>query len=154
MLFVAGLVVSYSCYPRRESYRDVVIVMLSRGCFVVALLVSFSLSLVNGMNGKCNIDDRVRIALRTMNSNTVPKVVDCVVGAGQCDDTGNWIRNHARYCQSSHSCPEAKPHFTQLLRRIVQLRNFASVQMCFSNQCFGLLAVLFQRSCVRKAMWE
>ena len=75
--------------------------MLSRGYFVVALLVSFSLSQVNGMNGKCNIDDRVRIALRTMNSNTVPRVVDCVVGAGQCDDTGNWIRNHARYYQSS-----------------------------------------------------
>ena len=84
---------------RSRRGADPYIVMLSRGYFVVALLVSFSLSQVNGMNGKCNIDDRVRIALRTMNSNTVPKVVDCVVGAGQCDDTGNWIRNHARYYQ-------------------------------------------------------
>ena len=55
-----------------------------------------SVSLVSGMNGNCNIDDRVRIALRTMNSNTVPKVVDCVVGVGACDSTGSWVRNHAR----------------------------------------------------------
>ena len=29
---------------------------------------------------RCNIEDRVKLALRTMNSNTVPRVVDCVIG--------------------------------------------------------------------------
>ena len=48
-------------------------------------------------SGRCDISDRVRLALRTMNSNTVPKVVDCVVNQGSCDSTGNWVRNHARY---------------------------------------------------------
>ena len=70
--------------------------MLSRYGFVAILLVSMSVSLVSGMNGNCNIDDRVRIALRTMNSNTVPKVVDCVIGIGACDSTGSWVRSHAR----------------------------------------------------------
>ena len=93
--------------------------MLFRGCFVVGVLVVVSLSQVDGMNGKCDIDDRVRIALRTMNSNTVPKVVDCVIGAGECDGTGSWIRSHARYYQSSHSCPEAKTHFTELFLRSI-----------------------------------
>ena len=70
--------------------------MFSRKCFIVIFLASMSLSLVSGMNGNCDIDDRVRIALRTMNSNTVPKVVDCVIGVGACDSTGSWVRNHAR----------------------------------------------------------
>ena len=70
--------------------------MISRGSSVLVFLVSVSVSLVSGMNGNCNIDDRVRIALRTMNSNTVPKVVDCVIGIGACDSTGSWVRSHAR----------------------------------------------------------
>jgi len=78
--------------------------MLSRYCFVAILLVSVSVSLVSGMNGNCNIDDRVRIALRTMNSNTVPKVVDCVIGIGACDSTGSWVRSHAREAVCGRPC--------------------------------------------------
>ena len=47
-------------------------------------------------SGRCDISDRVKLALRTMNSATVPKVVDCVVNQGSCDNTGSWVRNHAR----------------------------------------------------------
>merc|ERR1712172_306357 len=102
---------------------------LFRGCFVVGLLVVFSLSQVNGMNGKCDIDDRVRIALRTMNSNTVPKVVDCVIGAGECDGTGSWIRSHAREavcgrpCGSNCSCREVN---IRLIVRRMQTSSAAS----------------------------
>ena len=59
------------------------------------ILMSF-IAITQGNHGKCNIEDRVRLALRTMNHQTVPQVVDCVVGSGPCDSTGSWIRNHAR----------------------------------------------------------
>merc|ERR1712110_1203693 len=78
--------------------------MMSRGCSVLVFLVSVSMSLVSGMNGNCNIDDRVRIALRTMNSNAVPKVVDCVIGIGACDSTGSWVRSHAREAVCGRPC--------------------------------------------------
>jgi len=45
--------------------------------------------------GKCKLDDRVKLALRTMSDSTVPAVVDCVVDQGLCDVTGNWIKEHA-----------------------------------------------------------
>ena len=68
-----------------------------RGSVFLVLSVFLSLSLVSsGQVGNCNIEERVRIALRTMSHSTVPKVVDCVVGSGPCDSTSSWIRNHAR----------------------------------------------------------
>lgn len=48
-----------------------------------------------GQKGKCQLDDRVKLALKTMSDSTVPAVVDCVVDMGACDNTGNWIKNHA-----------------------------------------------------------
>ena len=47
------------------------------------------------MRGKCQLDDRVKLALKTMSDSTVPGVVDCVVDKGPCDLTGNWIKEHA-----------------------------------------------------------
>ena len=70
--------------------------MMFRVSACLVLSVFLSASLVSGQVGNCNIDERVRIALRTMSHSTVPKVVDCVVGSGPCDSTGSWIRNHAR----------------------------------------------------------
>ena len=48
-----------------------------------------------GVRGKCQLDDRVKLALKTMSDSTVPGVVDCVVDKGPCDVTGNWIKEHA-----------------------------------------------------------
>ena len=48
-----------------------------------------------GHKGKCQLDDRVKLALKTMSDSTVPAVVDCVVDLGPCDNTGDWIKNHA-----------------------------------------------------------
>ena len=48
-----------------------------------------------GVRGKCQLDDRVKLALKTMSDSTVPGVVDCVVDKGPCDLTGNWIKEHA-----------------------------------------------------------
>ena len=62
--------------------------------FLLVLLTIWSTG-VEG-SGRCDISDRVKLALRTMNSATVPKVVDCVVNQGQCDSTGTWVRSHAR----------------------------------------------------------
>ena len=53
------------------------------------------LSSTVGVRGKCQLDDRVKLALKTMSDTTVPAVVDCVVDLGPCDNTGNWIKNHA-----------------------------------------------------------
>ena len=55
----------------------------------------FLLASVSGQKGKCQLDDRVKLALKTMSDTTVPAVVDCVVDLGPCDNTGNWIKNHA-----------------------------------------------------------
>ena len=55
----------------------------------------FLLASASGQRGKCRLDDRVKLALRTMSDSTVPAVVDCVVGKGPCDVTGDWIKNHA-----------------------------------------------------------
>ena len=51
-------------------------------------LYSFSVSF-------SQLDDRVKLALKTMSDSTVPGVVDCVVDKGPCDVTGNWIKEHA-----------------------------------------------------------
>ena len=48
-----------------------------------------------GVRGKCQLDDRVKLALKTMSDSTVPGVVDCVVDKGPCDVAGNWIKEHA-----------------------------------------------------------
>ena len=48
-----------------------------------------------GVRGKCQLDDRVKLALKTMSDSTVPGVVDCVVDKGPCDVTGKWIKEHA-----------------------------------------------------------
>ena len=53
------------------------------------------LSSTVGVRGKCQLDDRVKLALKTMSDTTVPGVVDCVVDKGPCDVTGNWIKEHA-----------------------------------------------------------
>ena len=45
---------------------------------------------------RCMVEDRVKFALRGMNRRTVPAVVDCLVGSGACDNTGAWLRGHAR----------------------------------------------------------
>ena len=55
----------------------------------------FLLASVAGQKGKCQLDDRVKLALKTMSDTTVPAVVDCVLDLGSCDNTGNWIKNHA-----------------------------------------------------------
>jgi len=59
---------------------------------LVLLLAPASASV---QRGKCRLDDRVKLALRTMSDSTVPAVVDCVVDKGPCDVTGDWIKNHA-----------------------------------------------------------
>ena len=80
--------------------------------FLMCLLVLFYFSAVDSQ--RCDIDDRVKIALRGMNHQSVPRVVDCVVGQGPCDSTGAWIRSHARdgacgrRCGSNCSCREVQ----------------------------------------------
>ena len=60
---------------------------------ILALLFLFTSAA--GQKGKCQLDDRVKLALKTMSDTTVPAVVDCLVDLGPCDNTGNWIKNHA-----------------------------------------------------------
>ena len=61
-------------------------------CLITLLVL---LANVEGQKGKCQLDDRVKLALKTMSDSTVPAVVDCVVDMGPCDNTGDWIKNHA-----------------------------------------------------------
>ena len=58
-------------------------------------VILFLVTAAAGQKGKCQLDDRVKLALKTMSDSTVPAVVDCVVDMGACDNTGNWIKNHA-----------------------------------------------------------
>ena len=64
--------------------------MISFTTILVLLLTSAA-----DVGGKCQLDDRVKLALKTMSDSTVPGVVDCVVDKGPCDVTGNWIKEHA-----------------------------------------------------------
>ena len=59
------------------------------------LTILFLTTSAAGQKGKCQLDDRVKLALKTMSDSTVPAVVDCVVDLGACDHTGDWIKNHA-----------------------------------------------------------
>ena len=65
--------------------------MISLSLLMLLVLIGSSA----GQKGKCQLDDRVKLALKTMSDTTVPAVVDCVVDMGPCDNTGDWIKNHA-----------------------------------------------------------
>ena len=65
--------------------------MISLSLLTILVLITSSA----GQKGKCQLDDRVKLALKTMSDSTVPAVVDCVVDLGPCDNTGDWIKNHA-----------------------------------------------------------
>ena len=45
---------------------------------------------------KCKIDSKVKLILKSMNKDTVTSVVDCVVGVGACDPTGQEIKDQAQ----------------------------------------------------------
>ena len=63
---------------------------------VVALLAGETVKGQGARRTRCMVEDRVKFALRGMNRRTVPAVVDCLVGTGDCDNTGAWLRGHAR----------------------------------------------------------
>ena len=63
---------------------------------ILISLMSLVLPLLTAA-GKCQLEDRVKLALKTMSHSTVPAVVDCVVDNGPCDVTGDWIKMHAVY---------------------------------------------------------
>ena len=107
---------------------------------VILILVS-SILMIQCQQGRCNIEDRVRLALRTMNQQTVPQVVNCVVGAGPCDSTGSWIKNHARQavcgrrCGSSCSCTEVQ---IRLIVRKMKSQFFSEwnrVEQAYRGRC-------------------
>ena len=92
-------------------------------------------------HGKCNIEDRVRLALRTMNHQTVPQVVDCVVGSGPCDSTGSWIRNHARQavcgrrCGSNCSCTEVQIRLIVRKMKSQFHSDWSRVEQAYRGRC-------------------
>ena len=60
---------------------------------------------------KCKIDSKVKLVLKSMNKNTVAAVVDCVVGVGACDPTGQEIKDQAQQavctkCGSNCTCEQ------------------------------------------------
>ena len=63
---------------------------------ILISLVALVLPLLTAA-GKCQLEDRVKLALKPMSHSTVPAVVDCVVDNGPCDVTGDWIKMHAVY---------------------------------------------------------
>eukprot|EP00088_Acartia_fossae_P015374 TRINITY_DN18410_c0_g1_i1.p1 TRINITY_DN18410_c0_g1~~TRINITY_DN18410_c0_g1_i1.p1 ORF type:complete len:112 (+),score=26.45 TRINITY_DN18410_c0_g1_i1:41-376(+) len=80
---------------------------------VTVLVTLMTVSLVQ-CQGRCDIDERVKLALRTMNHQTVPAVVNCVLGLSSCDSTGSWIKQNARdgacgrRCGSNCTCREVQ----------------------------------------------
>ena len=115
--------------------------MMFRGSVCLVLSVFLSASLVSGQVRNCNIEERVRIALRTMSHSTVPKVVDCVVGSGPCDSTGSWIRNHAREAVCGRACGKFCSCREVNIRLIVRkMRNqfgsqWSRVQNAYRSRC-------------------
>ena len=60
------------------------------------LAIIHSCTAANYGKNKCKIDSKVKLILRSMNKDTVAAVVDCVVGVGACDPTGQEIKDQAQ----------------------------------------------------------
>eukprot|EP00092_Neocalanus_flemingeri_P015654 GFUD01016943.1.p1 GENE.GFUD01016943.1~~GFUD01016943.1.p1 ORF type:complete len:115 (-),score=15.41 GFUD01016943.1:417-761(-) len=70
----------------------------------IAIFAAIDFGLSMNVKNKCKIESRVKLILKTMNENTVAAVVDCVVGKGECDPTGEEIKVHAKDAVCSGRC--------------------------------------------------
>eukprot|EP00092_Neocalanus_flemingeri_P015653 GFUD01016942.1.p1 GENE.GFUD01016942.1~~GFUD01016942.1.p1 ORF type:complete len:120 (-),score=19.49 GFUD01016942.1:112-471(-) len=71
---------------------------------VIFSFTDLSLSVNVGWWNKCKLEAKVKLVLKTMNENTVAAVVDCIVGLGECDPTGEEIKIHAKDAVCSGRC--------------------------------------------------
>ena len=77
--------------------------MLVRTRAPVVMMIMLLLAIILNPNtatrsagNKCKIDSKVKLILKSMNKDTVTSVVDCVVGVGACDPTGQEIKDQAQ----------------------------------------------------------
>ena len=89
---------------------------------------------------KCKIENRVKLILKSMNKDTVAAVVDCVIGVGSCDPTGQEIKDHAKEavctkCGSNCTCEQIQ--FRLIVRKMKKLfpDQWARVENLFKYGC-------------------
>ena len=75
------------------------------------LAIIYPSAAANYGKNKCKIDSKVKLILKSMNQDTVAAVVDCVVGVGACDPTGQEIKDQAQQavctkCGSNCTCEQ------------------------------------------------
>ena len=56
------------------------------------------------VKGKCKIEKRVKVALKTLNRASVTEVADCILDVGQCDAVGNEIKGQVKDAVCSKPC--------------------------------------------------
>ena len=54
--------------------------------------------------GRCKIEKRVRIALKTLNRDSVVEVANCIVGEGECDAVGSEVKSKMQEVMCSPPC--------------------------------------------------
>ena len=109
--------------------------------FIVLVVVNFSPC--SGMyknKNKCKIENRIKLVLKTMNDNTVAAVVDCVVGVGDCDPTGQEIKEHAQEavctkCGSNCTCEQIQFRLIVLKMKNKFKDQWARVEELFKDTC-------------------
>ena len=67
--------------------------MYLRFFLMTTILLSTMLPSISMMpKNKCKIEQRVRVALKTLNRASVTEVTDCVLDVGECDAIGNEVK--------------------------------------------------------------
>ena len=107
--------------------------------FILFMLVP-SVMMKPRVNGKCKIEKRVKVALKTLNRASVTEVADCILGVGECDAVGNEIKGEVKGAVCSKPCSRK----TQC--------SCEQIQVCMTF--LGQLAEVFSELCAGQAHHE
>ena len=71
---------------------------------VILSIMVPSITMMPKEKGKCKIEKRVKVALKTLNRASVIEVADCVIGVGECDSVGKEIKGQVKDAICSKPC--------------------------------------------------
>ena len=71
---------------------------------VLLLLLVPTVMMKPRVKGKCKIEKRVKVALKTLNRASVTEVANCILDVGECDAVGNEIKGEVKGAVCSKPC--------------------------------------------------
>ena len=71
---------------------------------VILLVMVPSITMKPSEKGRCKIEKRVKVALKTLNRASVVEVANCILGVGECDAVGNEIKGEIKSAVCSKPC--------------------------------------------------